>query len=83
MVQAAGAPSGEMVTAKNWAKVVPGREHHSDWFQSIGHPDAEFIAHARSDIPWLLAEVRRLQGQIAEFREAVDGETAGRIEGRD
>lgn len=27
-------------------------------------PDAEFIAHARTDIPLLLAEVRRLQGMI-------------------
>lgn len=28
--------------------------------------DEEFIAHARSDVPWLLAEVRRLQKELDE-----------------
>lgn len=31
--------------------------------------DADFIAHARTDIPDLLAEVRRLQGELASARE--------------
>lgn len=25
---------------------VPGREHHSDWFRDIDHPDARLIAAA-------------------------------------
>ena len=31
-------------------------------------PDAEFIAHAREDIPALVAEVRRLRAEAAEPR---------------
>lgn len=31
--------------------------------------DAEFLAHARADIPALVAEVRRLQGAEAELRQ--------------
>ena len=31
--------------------------------------DAEFIAHAREDIPFLLALVTELQGQLADARE--------------
>ncbi|MEV5443521.1 hypothetical protein AB0N23_13430 [Streptomyces sp. NPDC052644] len=29
--------------------------------------DAEFIAHARDDVPWLLAEVERLRARVAEL----------------
>ena len=36
--------------------------------------DAEFIAHAREDVPALIAEVRRLRERIAEL-EAGDGWT--------
>lgn len=35
--------------------------------------DAEFIASARTDVPQLVAEVRRLQGQVAAVREALSG----------
>lgn len=31
---------------------------------------AEFIAHAREDIPWLIAEIRRLQYEIETLQEA-------------
>lgn len=31
-------------------------------------PDAEFIAHARTDIPALVAEVRRLRAQVEAVR---------------
>lgn len=37
------------------AQVVPGREHHSHWFQTLDHPDARLIA----DAPLLLAELQR------------------------
>ncbi|MFE0039379.1 hypothetical protein [Streptomyces sp. NPDC059015] len=29
--------------------------------------NAAFIAHARADVPWLLAEIRRLQNEVAEL----------------
>lgn len=35
-----------MKKAIEFASVVPGREHHSDWFQNIDHPDARLIAAA-------------------------------------
>jgi hypothetical protein len=39
------------------------------WRQS----DAEFIAHARQDVPALLAEVERLQAEVAEQRRYTIG----------
>ncbi|ALG07643.1 hypothetical protein [Kibdelosporangium phytohabitans] len=30
----------------------------------IRNPDAEFIAHSRADVEWLLSEVERLRGQL-------------------
>jgi hypothetical protein len=32
--------------------------------------DADFIAHARTDVPALLAEIRRLRAEVADFKEA-------------
>lgn len=32
----------------------------------IRHPDAEFIAAARSDVDWLIAEVHRLRALVGE-----------------
>ena len=32
-------------------------------------PDARFIAHARTDVPALLAEVERLRAELAEWIE--------------
>lgn len=34
--------------------------------------DAAFIAHAREDVPWLLAEVRRLRAIEAAARDVLD-----------
>jgi len=34
--------------------------------------NAQFIAHARSDIPWLLEQVAALRAQLAEVRERVE-----------
>ena len=36
-------------------------------------PNAEFIAHARTDIPALLAEVQRLASENARLRQQLDG----------
>ena len=38
--------------------------------------DAEFIAHARQDVPALLAEVRRLRGAIEDYAENRIGSNA-------
>ena len=35
-----------MIKADEFGKVVPLRAHHSDWFQSLSHPDAQLIAAA-------------------------------------
>ena len=38
--------------------------HRADW-ASIDNADAQFIEHARSDVPALVAEVRRLRALLA------------------
>lgn len=35
-----------MEQATRWAEVVPGREHHSEWFRTLNHPDAQLITAA-------------------------------------
>jgi len=35
-----------MSPADNYSSIVPGREHHEDWFRNISHPDAQLIASA-------------------------------------
>jgi hypothetical protein len=42
-----------MRRADEFAVVVPGREHHAEWFKGVDHPDARLIAAA----PELLAEL--------------------------
>ena len=37
-----------------------------------GERDKAFIAHSREDIPALLAEVERLQGELEAAKEAID-----------
>ncbi len=39
--------------------------------------DADFIAHTREDIPWLLAEVERLEGVANEASNIIHGEFCG------
>lgn len=53
--------------------VVAGDAPSQDWgtastavAQGLTPVDAEFIAHARSDVPQLLREVRRLRERIGE-----------------
>lgn len=53
-----------MADADEFAAVVPGREHHADWFQTLRHPDLDFIAAARSDVPRLLDEIERLAASL-------------------
>ncbi|MFK8003031.1 MAG: hypothetical protein AB8H86_25910 [Polyangiales bacterium] len=72
-------------TAGPWVAYVEGRDHESgsDFIMrgppdkrsddlelsNAGQADIDFVAHARQDIPRLVAEVRRLRAQV-------DGETA-------
>lgn len=48
-----------------WA-VATDRAHASDCNAADGKDDAEFIAHARQDVPRLLEEVRRLRAVVAK-----------------
>lgn len=52
-------------------QVAPGakrgdRELYREDFFEIDHPDAQFIAHARDDIDFLLSEIDRLEGVTDE-----------------
>lgn len=53
-----------MHRAEKWAAIVPGREHHADWFKGINHPDAHLIAAA----PCLLAACEAVLSQLDYLR---------------
>ncbi|MEA2695941.1 MAG: hypothetical protein QOI66_212 [Myxococcales bacterium] len=61
-----------------WRSLVEGRDHvaGSNFIQTDGEDieligasgaDQDFIAHARQDVPQLVAEVRRLRRRLAEI----------------
>ncbi|WP_232290227.1 hypothetical protein [Micromonospora sp. ATCC 39149] len=61
-------PDGFIRPINEWAKaeVLQWSQHmYRDDVKGTTHPDAEFIAHARQDIPALLAEVDRLRAAQA------------------
>lgn len=45
--------------------------HNGDEGVPLAEADAEFIVHAREDIPALLAEIARLNGELTEARQKV------------
>lgn len=47
----------------------------------LHRPDAEFMANAREDIPWLLAEVARTQGALEQLTEGHEADCRQRIRG--
>jgi roadblock/LC7 domain-containing protein len=57
--------SGTMVVG------IHGRAYGNDTLE-INESDAEFISHAREDIPFLLAEIARLNEAIAVLDKAAD-----------
>jgi len=65
--------------------VVSGWGHHDAWGTNVEPADAAFIAHAREDVPALLAEVERLRAVAvdveARVREQIAVEIEGSVEG--
>jgi hypothetical protein len=59
----------------NTAEIAVDCEHGNGGIRR--HADAEFIAHARTDVPALLAEVKRLREQVERMRGLL--EAAGPI----
>lgn len=51
---------------------VPKREHHADWFQTIDHPDANFMAESRTLVPTLAAHVKRLAGEVERMDATIE-----------
>lgn len=43
--------AGLMERCDDLSAAIPGEEHHASWDQRINHPDAEFIALARTALP--------------------------------
>jgi len=66
-----------MTRADELSVVVPGREHHSDWFRDIDHPDARLIA-AAPDMLEAIEEtlqsvvMNRLHDTIEISRDAIE-----------
>lgn len=62
--------TGYIENAEMFAEVVPGREHHKAWFQTINQPDANLIAAAPDlleALVWLRDQIPTLQGEISLF----------------
>lgn len=53
---------GLLSRAECFAKPVPGREHHSHWFQTLDNPNAKLIASA----PELLELAKKLASECAD-----------------
>lgn len=63
-----GSPNEVWVSGDSWGLICT-----TDGGVGDEDKDAEFIAHAREDIPALLAEVERLRGENEANAEAVEG----------
>ncbi|MFE9199969.1 hypothetical protein ACFYMH_28510 [Streptomyces albidoflavus] len=62
------AARAEAATAGPWC--TDGAEIYQGDEADGGTADAAFVAHARTDVPALLAEVERLRAELAKVREA-------------
>lgn len=61
------------VDVDKFAKVAPGREHHSDWYQTIDHPDANFMVESRELVPTLAGHVKRLVEEVDGRDATIEG----------
>lgn len=55
--------NGVLERADRMAKSLPGKEHHVGFDDYIDHPDAAFIAYARTALPQALDEIERLRAE--------------------
>lgn len=63
-----------------WSK-KHGNPHRVDEINELTFPDAEFIAHAREDVPRLVAALRAVEAVVSERYKlwaAICGETCGK-----
>jgi hypothetical protein len=58
----AGKPESAIVHMYSWAQHDPTRLI----------PNAEFIAHAREDVPWLLDALAAREAEVAELKDAIE-----------
>jgi hypothetical protein len=56
--------------ASEFTKPKPDYEHHAKWDSTIDHEDAQFIAHARQDVPDLLNALDAANAKIASMRDS-------------
>lgn len=68
------ATPGPWVVATNGPRDVVITQPIHEMFRVAFREDAEFIAHARTDIPALLARVRELEAAMQRVRNAVAGD---------
>ncbi len=54
------------------ATLVQTPNHYVSVEGHLWEANAEFIAHTRSDLPWLLAEVRRLRTEVAALEAKLE-----------
>lgn len=62
-------PSWKWAAGVESASLDPG-EVDTTIAEVVDAPDAEFIAHARTDVPWLVERVRELQAECLRVDEA-------------
>ena len=74
--RADNATKGPWFTGLHYKSDVHSREggviRANCWNRPQAIADAEFIAHAREDIPWLLAELRTLQQERESWKVMAD-----------
>jgi hypothetical protein len=66
--------------AHAFAKVVPGREQHANWFQGIDHPDARLIAAAPDLLEAAKAALVQAEGCFFNHYPGDDPATASQPE---
>lgn len=59
---------GLLIDVLELLRVVPGREHHKRWHQTIDHPDAIIMCEARNALPAILSEIRALRAENADWK---------------